>query len=62
MNPRLKSKTNWASMVLAAFGVLETKMPMLQPLLGDGYPLVFVGVAVVYGMLREITKKPVAEL
>lgn len=62
MNARLKSKTHRANIALAVFGVLEAKLSMLQPLLGDKYGLVFVGVAIAYAWLREITKKPVKEL
>jgi len=62
MLQRLKSKTNKANILLASFGILEANIQMLQPLLGDKYGLVFVVVAMVYGGLREVTTKPVAEL
>lgn len=59
MKPRLKSKTNWFAIALGAFGAVLEYMPALKGELFGYYGLIFIGVAAVVGILREVTKEPV---
>lgn len=58
---RLKSKTHWSSMAKLAVGAIVLNLPMVQDVLGDNYGYVFIGFAILDGILRELTTKPVSE-
>lgn len=61
MLQRLKSKTYWAAIFMAGMSILEVNIPMLQPLLGAWYPLVYVGMSILFMAIREATSKPISE-
>lgn len=61
MLQRLKSKTYWAAIFMAGMSIVEVNMPMLQPLLGEWYPLVYTGMALLFMAIREATHKPISE-
>lgn len=61
MLQRLKSKTYWAAIFMASMSIIEINMPILQPMLGDWYPLVYVGMSIAFMAIREATSKPLSE-
>lgn len=58
---RVKSKTNWTAIAIAALGVVEMNYPLLKSLLGDWYGVSFIAIGVAMALLREFTKEPVRD-
>lgn len=61
LSQRLKSKTYWLAITTAVLGVLSQYIPMFQEFLGENYPFVFVGIAILSAIVREMTTKPLSE-
>ena len=59
MKSQIKSRTNWAGVLVMALGVVETNAPMLRDLLGDWYGLTYIGIGVAMVILRQVTTGPV---
>ena len=57
----LKSRTVNVALIIAMLGVLEVNFPLLQPLLGDNYSLIFIPYAMLMVYLRSITTQPIEE-
>ena len=54
---RLKSKTYWLSILLAASG----QLPLAEEFLGEYYGIVAMITAVLVAAMREATNKPISE-
>ena len=59
MKSQIRSKTNWAGVLVIALGVVETNAPMLRDLLGEWYGLTYIGIGVAMVILRQVTTGPV---
>ena len=59
MKSQIRSKTNWAGVLVMALGVVETNAPMLRDLLGDWYGLSYITIGVAMVILRQVTTGPV---
>lgn len=55
------SKTLDVSTLVVIFGVIEQNLPMVREQLGDYYGMVFMGVGIIFAVLRKITTKPLGE-
>jgi len=56
-----KSRTFDAATLMIIFGVVQQNLPMVQESLGDYYGFIFMGVGIVFALLRQSTKGPVGE-
>lgn len=57
----LKSKTMLFSLALTTFSIAELNLHLFMGLLGDYYPAVFMGVALVTAWLRVLTTVPLED-
>ncbi len=53
------SKTLWFALALAALTPIEAQFRVLQDLLGDWYPIVYLIIASVVSVLRLVTTQPI---
>lgn len=58
---QLKSKTIWATILLAGLSVVIENMETLRPYFGEYGPAAGVAVAVIFAMLRKVTTMPLNE-
>jgi len=58
---RLKSKTNWTALAIAALGVVDMNYPLLKSWLGDWYGVSYIAIGIAMAVLREFTKEPVRD-
>jgi len=56
-----KSRTFDTASLVVAFGVIEQNLPMVREQLGDYYGIVFIGVGIIFALLRQSTKGAVGE-
>lgn len=58
-NPR--SKTHWASTIVAILGALMTFLPTVMQFIPiEWYGRIFIGIGVVFHVLRNVTNTPIS--
>ncbi len=56
-----KSRTLDAATLMVIFGVVQQTLPMVQENLGDYYGMIFMGVGVIFALLRKATTAPLGD-